>query len=86
MDEIKVCVAYEIEGEKIEIFPASIEKMNKAKPIIKAFKGWKTSLGAVARYEALPKEAKEYIEFIENYTGDPGGYCFCGLSTDANFY
>ncbi len=71
MDEIKICVAYEIDGKRVEIFPASIEAMNKAKPITESFKGWKTSLGSVAHYEALPKEAKEYIEFIETFTGAP---------------
>jgi adenylosuccinate synthase len=71
MNEIKACVAYSVNGKTIDAFPASIDTLNKAKPVTKTFPGWKTGLGGAQTYEELPKEAKEYIEFIESYTETP---------------
>lgn len=71
MDEIKVCTAYEIEGNPVEHFPARIDLLNKAKPITRSFKGWKQSIAHISRYEDLPPEAKTYIRFIEEQTRTP---------------
>ena len=70
-EEVKVAVAYEYEGEKIEHFPASYSVLTKVKPIYKTFKGWKRSTKGIRNPEELPPEAKEYIKFIEEYTGVP---------------
>jgi len=63
-DEVKVCVAYEIDGKRVEYFPHDIQN---AKPIYKSFKGWSGSKG-VRRFEDLPLEAREYIKAIEEIT------------------
>ncbi len=63
-DEVKVCVAYEIDGKRVEHFPHDIQN---AKPIYKSFKGWSGSKG-VRRFEDLPLEAREYIKAIEEIT------------------
>jgi len=68
MDEIQVCTAYSIEGSITQDFPTSIEALEKAKPVLKKFKGWKKSIKHCKSYEALPVEAKNYISFIEEYT------------------
>ncbi|HOV63380.1 MAG TPA: adenylosuccinate synthetase, partial [Spirochaetia bacterium] len=47
----------------------SITALENAEPVLKTFKGWKKSIAAVKRYEDLPKEAKDYIRFIEEYVG-----------------
>lgn len=64
-DKIKVCVAYEIDGEIVKHFPASIYKLHRAKPVYKEFDGWDGIDGSI------PKNAKKYIEYIEKYTGIP---------------
>jgi len=71
LDSVEACVAYDIDGEIITDFPASIEKLNKAKPVLKKFGGWKTSLKACGSYKKMPKAAKEYVEFIESFCDTP---------------
>lgn len=78
MDEIEACVAYEIDGKIVTDFPASIPALNKAKPVLEKFKGWKCSLRPCGSYSKLPKAAKEYVEFIEDFTGTPVGIVSVG--------
>lgn len=63
-EEVKICVAYELNGEKIDYLPQNLDDV---KPIYKSFKGWDKSVGA-RRLEDLPKEAQEYIKVIEEIT------------------
>lgn len=71
MEEIKACVAYRIGERVVEDFPASIEALSMAKPILRSFPGWKKSLKSVRTYRELPSQAREYIEFIERYCETP---------------
>ncbi len=70
-DEIKVCVAYELEGERIDYFPASSKILEEVKPIYETLKGWKKSTKGIRDREDLPPQAMEYIRFIEEFTGVP---------------
>ncbi|MDR2803243.1 MAG: adenylosuccinate synthase [Treponema sp.] len=72
LDEIKACVGYEIDGKILEDFPASIPALNNARPVLKTFKGWKKDITVSTALEStsfgeLPKEARDYIAFIEEY-------------------
>ena len=78
MDEIEACVAYDIDGKIVTDFPASIPELNRAKPVLQKFKGWKTSLRPCGSYEKLPAAAKEYVEFIEDFTGTSLGIVSVG--------
>ena len=80
MDTIKLCTAYDIDGKIVEEFPANLKDLEKIKPIYKEFKGWKTDLSKTITLEDLPKEAKEYIDFIKEYLGVP--YCVISVGTD----
>lgn len=71
LDEVAVCIAYEYQGKRLESFPSSIEVLEQAKPILKTFPGWKQDLSEIMNYEDLPGEAKDYIDFIEEFTGTP---------------
>lgn len=71
LDEIKACAAYRINGETCETFPASIDALNNAEPVLKTFKGWKKDLSNIRSYKELPDEAKEYIWFIEEFCDTP---------------
>jgi adenylosuccinate synthase len=70
-EEIKACIAYEIDGKVVESFPTSIEALNKAKPVLRTFSGWKKKLSDYLTYEEFPKSAMEYIEFIERFCETP---------------
>ena len=70
-DEIKACIAYRIGDRVVESFPASIEDLNNAKPVLRAFRGWKKPLAGALAYEEFPVAAMEYIEFIERFCETP---------------
>ena len=64
LDEIPVCVGYEIDGEVTKDFPVTT-KLKKAKPVWKKMPGWKCDVRGITEYDKLPKECRDYIEFIE---------------------
>ena len=63
-EEIKVCVAYELDGEVIDYFPSDLEGV---KPVYRTFKGWEKSEGARS-FDALPETAQAYVRAIEELT------------------
>ncbi len=67
LDEIKMCIAYEINGIKFDYLPASADDQLKAKPIYKCFKGWKCSTVGIKNFEELPENAKNYIKELEKF-------------------
>ena len=70
LDEIPMCVGYEIDGEVTKDFPVTY-KLEKAKPVLKKFKGWKCDIRGIKNYDELPKECRDYIEAIEAEIGVP---------------
>ncbi|MBR2256773.1 MAG: adenylosuccinate synthase [Blautia sp.] len=70
LDEIPVCVAYDIDGEITGDFPVTA-RLERAKPVWKTLPGWKTDIRGIKEYEKLPKECRDYIEFIEAELGYP---------------
>ncbi len=85
LEEIKACVAYRIGDRVVEDFPASIEDLTHAKPILRSFPGWKTSLKEIQSYETLPQEARDYIDFIEQYCETPVGIVSVGYDRKETF-
>ena len=69
LDEIKICIHYELNGKKIDYLPATSEDQFKVKPIYKTFSGWKTSTQGIRNIEELPKQAKNYIIAVEDFIG-----------------
>ena len=67
LDEIKVCVEYELDGKKIDYFPAAVEDQLKIKPVYKTFPGWKTSTKGIKDINSLPENAKKYVYAIEKF-------------------
>lgn len=70
LDEIPVCVAYEIDGEITTEFPTT-GMLEKAKPVIEKLPGWKCDIRGIRKYEELPEACRNYIEFIEERIGFP---------------
>jgi adenylosuccinate synthase len=67
LDEIKMCIAYELDGKKIDYLPASTDDQLKVKPIYKTFKGWMSSTQGIKKFEDLPQNAKVYIQELEKF-------------------
>ena len=70
LDEIPVCVAYEIDGEITTEFPTT-SLLEKAKPVIETLPGWKCDIRGIRKYEELPENCRKYVEFIEEKIGFP---------------
>ena len=70
LDEIPVCVAYDIDGKITTEFPTTA-MLEKAKPVIEKLPGWKCDIRGIKKYEDLPENCRNYIEFIEKKIGFP---------------
>lgn len=70
LDEIKVCVGYEIDGKVTKNFPTTV-KLAKAKPVYETLPGWKTDIRGIEKYEDLPENCRRYVEFIEKELNVP---------------
>ncbi len=70
LDEIPVCVGYEIDGEVTTDFPTTA-KLEKAKPVIKKLPGWKCDIRGIRKFENLPENCRKYVEFVEEQIGFP---------------
>ena len=70
LDEIPVCVGYEIDGQVTTDFPVTA-KLKKAKPVFKVLPGWKCDIQGIRSFEELPQNCRDYIEFIEQQIGYP---------------
>ena len=67
LDHVKMCVAYELDGNKIDYLPAAVDDQLKVKPIYKSFEGWKTSTKGIKNFKDLPENAKKYIRELEQF-------------------
>lgn len=70
LDEIPVCVGYEIDGAVTTDFPVTA-KLEQAKPVLRALPGWKEDIRGIRKYEELPENCRNYVEFIEEQIGYP---------------
>ena len=67
LDEVKMCIAYELKGKKIDYLPAAVEDQLQVKPIYKSFKGWKRKTNGIKSFEELPENAKKYVTEMEKF-------------------
>ena len=68
-DTLPVCVGYKIGDTVYDTVPALISDIEKAVPVYKEFPGWKEDISQCRTYEELPKECRDYVEFIQEYCG-----------------
>ena len=69
LDEIKICVQYDLNGKKVDYLPAAVEDQLRIKPIYKTFPGWKKTTNGIKNIDELPDNAKKYIYAIEDFIG-----------------
>ncbi len=67
IDEIKMCIAYELNGKKIDYLPASVDDQLKVKPVYKSFQGWSSPTNGIKNFDELPNNAKIYIKELEKF-------------------
>lgn len=79
LDNIKVCVAYKLNGEVIDYYPSNLKELGRCEPVYEEFESWKdVDISKIKRFEVLPESAKQYIRRIEQITGIPVKYIGVG--------
>ncbi len=78
LDELKICEAYEINGERTTDFPSQLDDLALAKPIYRTLPGWKTDITGVRKLEDFPKEAREYIDTVSELLEAEVGFVSIG--------
>ena len=79
-DTIKVCTSYRIGDTETKVFPLSLKKLEKVKPIYTELRGWDQDISGITNWDELPDTAQDYIRFLEKYLG----ISFKIISTDLN--
>ncbi len=77
-DQIKVAVAYEIDGERVEHFPAMPQNLEKCKPVYESLPGWQEDISGCRTVDELPQAAQDYIQFVSDFAGCPIGVVSVG--------
>lgn len=82
LEEVKVCVGYEINGERVDTFPAVAQDLASIKPIYETLEGWKTDTLGTTKFEDLPEKAQEYVRFLSDSIGVEIGLISTGPERD----
>ncbi|OAG26736.1 adenylosuccinate synthase [Thermodesulfatator autotrophicus] len=82
LDPLKVCVAYEYDGKRLENIPGNIKVFSNLKPIYEELPGWQEDISGIKKLEDLPENCKNYLKFIEEFTGVPVNIVSVGPSRD----
>lgn len=86
LDEIKMCVAYDVDGIQYDYIPSNLEDLQKAKPIYETFPGWKEDISKMKTYEELPEACKVYLARIEELTKTRISMISVGPERNCNIY
>jgi adenylosuccinate synthase len=71
LDEIKICEAYELDGQRTTDFPSHVEDLARVKPIFRTLPGWQSDVSHVRRYADFPARTQQYIETVGQLVGAP---------------
>lgn len=85
LDQIPVCVAYELDGRRIDEFPVT-PLLDRCKPVIEYLPGWKCDITKARTFEELPENARKYVEFIEKSIGYPVSMVSNGPARESIIY
>ncbi len=69
LDEVKICVAYDLDGERIDYYPASLETLQRCTPIYETLPGWSEDITGVRHLDDLPETAKNYVRRVSELVG-----------------
>ncbi len=82
LDEIKVCVGYEVDGKRVDTFPAVSSALRDIKPIYQTLDGWNSETLGVTRFDELPENARAYVNFLSDQIGVEIGLISTGPERD----
>jgi adenylosuccinate synthase len=82
LKEIKVCVGYEVEGKRVETFPAVSHDLSIIKPVYETLAGWESDTVGVTEFDRLPQKAKDYVRFLSDQVGVEIGLISTGPERD----
>lgn len=80
LDEIKLCVAYNINGKELTTFPADLEELESIKPVYKTFPGWQEDITKAKSLDELPENARKYLDYISDFLKTP--YCVVSVGPE----
>jgi len=86
LDELQVCEAYEIDGERTQNFPAMVQELEKARPVYRKLPGWKKDISHARRLEDLPTEARRYLDTISQLVGVPVAIVSVGADREQTIF
>jgi adenylosuccinate synthase len=86
LPEVRLCVAYEIDGRRVERWPGSADLLSRARPVYETFPGWEEDLGLVRRTEDLPPNARRYVAALEEHAGIPVAIVSVGADRTATIF
>jgi adenylosuccinate synthase len=86
LDRVNVCVAYEMDGERLAGVPAPFNRLDDVTPVYEELPGWKEGVTGAREYEALPEAGRDYIRFIEDYVGAEVAIVSTGPERDDGFH
>jgi adenylosuccinate synthase len=85
LETIKVCVGYELDGERLAGVPAPFDRLAEVKPIYEELPGWKDGAAGAASFDALPRSAQDYVKLIEAYVGAAVAFVSTGPEREDGF-
>ena len=86
LDELQVCVAYEMDGQRVDHIPSQIEDLGRCKPVYEGVSGWRTPTGDAQDWKDLPRQAQEYVRLIEESVGVPAGLIGVGQEREKTIF
>jgi adenylosuccinate synthase len=86
LDELQVCVAYELDGQRVDHVPSQIEDLARCTPVYEGMSGWKTPTGDAHDWRDLPRQAQEYVRLIEECVGAPAGLIGVGQEREKTIF
>jgi adenylosuccinate synthase len=86
LDELQVCVAYEMNGQRVEHLPSQIEDLAQCTPVYEGIAGWRTPTGDAQTWKDLPRQAQEYVRLIEECVGAPAGLIGVGQEREKSIF
>jgi adenylosuccinate synthase len=81
-DELQVCVAYELDGKRIDYFPGDLTVLARCRPIYETLPGWKMDITGARKFKDLPKAAQDYVAFVEDLLTIPASCISVGPGRD----
>jgi adenylosuccinate synthase len=81
-DELKICVAYELDGKRIESFPSDLSVLARCRPVYNTLPGWGEDITEVRTYADLPQQAQHYVAQVEDLLGIPASFVSVGPGRD----